>query len=100
MAYRYRERAIAVVLTGKGSDGACGAQAVRRRSGFVIVQDKRTSAHFDVPCAAIETRKVDLVLPLEHIAFALEILVRNGTEPRSRFSVCLGNRLAPPVFLE
>jgi two-component system chemotaxis response regulator CheB len=75
VASRYAERVIAVVLTGRGADGARGVRAVRRRGGFVIAQDAATAAHFDMPAAAIETRKVDLVLPLDHIPFALETLV-------------------------
>jgi two-component system chemotaxis response regulator CheB len=74
VARTFGKRAIAVVLTGMGKDGAKGVQIVRRQGGFVIAQDEITSRHFDMPYAAIETRKVDLVLPLYHIGFALRIL--------------------------
>lgn len=64
-------RAIACILTGTGSDGALGAKAIRAGGGFVIAQSPRSAAYPDMPLAAIETRKVDLVLPLKAIAFAL-----------------------------
>jgi two-component system chemotaxis response regulator CheB len=75
VAHSLGDRAIAVVLTGRGDDGSRGVRAVRGRGGFVIAQDRATSEHFDMPYAAIETRKVDLVLPLPHIAFSLTTLV-------------------------
>jgi two-component system chemotaxis response regulator CheB len=71
-------RAVAVVLTGMGQDGANGIQAVRREGGFVIAQDAATAEHSDMPYAAIETRMVDLVLPLHHIGFALRLLVEGA----------------------
>jgi two-component system chemotaxis response regulator CheB len=69
------DRAVAVVLTGMGDDGSRGVRAVRGQGGFLIAQDEATSEHFSMPLAAIDTQKVDLVLPLRHIAFALTTLV-------------------------
>ncbi|HEX5768754.1 MAG TPA: chemotaxis protein CheB [Burkholderiales bacterium] len=40
-AASYRERAIAVVLSGSGRDGAMGVKAIKK-TGTVIVQDERT----------------------------------------------------------
>jgi two-component system chemotaxis response regulator CheB len=68
-------RAIGVALTGYGRDGAQGIQAVRKSGGFIIAQDEASAENFEMPYAAIETRKVDLVLPLHHIGFALRVLV-------------------------
>lgn len=71
----YRERAIAVVLTGMGKDGASGVQAIKLHGGRVLVQDMRTSRAFHMPEAAIETGCVDFVLPLKKIATVLIALV-------------------------
>lgn len=74
LARCYGARALCVVLSGEGRDGAEGAKSVRARGGFVLVQDRFTSEHSGMPCSAIETRKADLVLPLQHIAYALAVL--------------------------
>ncbi len=71
----YRERAIAVVLTGTGSDGSMGLRAVKATGGTVIVQDQATSEFFGMPGAAIATGHTDFVLPLNEIAAALIHLV-------------------------
>jgi two-component system, chemotaxis family, protein-glutamate methylesterase/glutaminase len=70
-----KERAIAVVLTGKGRDGAEGVLAIKRNGGMVIVQDEVTSQFFDMPEAAMLTGVADRVLPLEAIAPELVALV-------------------------
>lgn len=74
-ATRYRSRALGVILTGSGGDGAAGIRAIRRRAGFTIAQDESSSAFFDMPEAAIGTGHVDVVLPLRRIAFAITLLV-------------------------
>jgi two-component system chemotaxis response regulator CheB len=71
----YKDRAIAVVLSGTGSDGAMGLRAIKKMGGTNIVQDQKTSAFYGMPRAAIETGTVDFVLPLEDIASALVTLV-------------------------
>jgi two-component system chemotaxis response regulator CheB len=75
VAAAYRERAIAVVLTGSGSDGAMGVRAIKKMGGTVIAQDEATSEYFAMPSAAIDTGDVDFVLPIEEIAPALVSLV-------------------------
>jgi two-component system, chemotaxis family, protein-glutamate methylesterase/glutaminase len=80
VAASYGERVIAVVLSGSGTDGAMGLEAVKKMGGTVVVQDERTAEFFGMPHAAINTGNVDFVLPLEEIAPALLQLVR-GVEP-------------------
>jgi two-component system chemotaxis response regulator CheB len=75
MAASYEERAIAVVLTGSGSDGEMGVQAVKDRGGTVIAQSQASAEYFGMPGAAIATKCVDFILALEEIAPALVTLV-------------------------
>ncbi len=80
VAASYKEKAIAVVLTGSGSDGSMGVRAIKKMGGTVIVQDQPTSEFFGMPGAAIGTGCADFILPLEEIAQALETLVMTGDE--------------------
>ena len=74
----YRERAIAVVLTGTGSDGTMGVGAIKKMGGTVIAQDQQSSEFYGMPSAAIQTGAVDFVLPLEEIPSAIITLVMKG----------------------
>jgi len=66
-AKNYASRNIGVVLTGMGMDGAKGVEAIKKRGGVTIAQDKKTCVVFGMPDAAIKTGYVDFVTPLESI---------------------------------
>jgi len=78
VAASFKDRAIAVVLTGSGSDGKMGVMAIKKMGGTVIAQDESTSEFFGMPGAAIQSGNVDFVLPLGEIASALVTLVMTG----------------------
>jgi two-component system chemotaxis response regulator CheB len=79
IAGSFGPRAVAVVLTGTGHDGATGAQAVKQAGGRVIVQDETTSEFFGMPKSAIDAGQVDQILPLDDIASALVALCGERT---------------------
>jgi two-component system, chemotaxis family, protein-glutamate methylesterase/glutaminase len=72
------DRAIAVILTGTGKDGAAGIEHVKQQGGITIAQDQATAEFFDMPNAAIATHAVDVVLPLDQIPVTLVKLVQSG----------------------
>ena len=78
VAASFRERAIAVVLSGTGSDGSMGVKAIKKTGGTVIVQDMRSAEFTGMPEAAERTGIADFILPLEEIAGALQTLVGVG----------------------
>ncbi|MDJ0589181.1 MAG: chemotaxis protein CheB [Pleurocapsa sp. MO_226.B13] len=75
LANSYREKAVAIVLTGCDGDGREGVQVISQMGGKVIAQDRATSKVFSMPENAIETGCVDLVLPIEEIADGIVNLV-------------------------
>jgi two-component system chemotaxis response regulator CheB len=75
VAAAYGERAIAVVLTGSGHDGAMGVTAIKQRGGIVVAQDEASSEFFGMPGAAIKTGVVDHIVPLDDMAATLVALV-------------------------
>lgn len=61
LAHEWGDRAVAVVLSGTGSDGACGLRSVGASGGLTLVQDPE-SARFDgMPRSAIAIGSVDLI---------------------------------------
>ena len=74
----FKERAIAVVLSGSGSDGSMGVRAIQKVGGTVLAQDETSSEFFGMPGAAIQTGCVDFVLSLQEIAPALITLAKTG----------------------
>lgn len=63
----FAARAVGVVLTGAGHDGAAGLSAIKRRGGLTIVQSPATAESSLMPDAALATGMVDKVLPVEEI---------------------------------
>ena len=82
LAREYGRRAVSVILSGTGADGARGSKALHDAGGLVIAQSV-DSARFDgMPRAAAETGAVDLVLPPEAIGSALaERFLRDDLAP-------------------
>jgi two-component system chemotaxis response regulator CheB len=83
LAASYGERAIAVVLTGSGSDGSMGVKAVKQKGGTVVAQDEEMAEYFGMPGAAIATKCVDCVVALDEIAAALVTVIMKGDVVRA-----------------
>ncbi|HSB15256.1 MAG TPA: chemotaxis protein CheB, partial [Bryobacteraceae bacterium] len=71
-------RAIGVILSGTGSDGSAGVEAIKAAGGVTFAQDAATAKFASMPQAAVATGCVDFVLPPERIASEL---VRIGRHP-------------------
>jgi two-component system, chemotaxis family, protein-glutamate methylesterase/glutaminase len=68
VAATYGRRALGVVLTGMGHDGAAGATDIKRAGGQVIVQDERTSVIYGMAASVVEAGSADAVVPLPEMA--------------------------------
>ncbi|HXY23718.1 MAG TPA: chemotaxis response regulator protein-glutamate methylesterase [Candidatus Acidoferrum sp.] len=78
----YGPAALAVVMTGMGSDGVRGSAEVRERGGAVVVQDEASSVVWGMPGQVAAAGLADRIVPLEGLASEIERLVRNaGTGP-------------------
>ncbi|WBJ98787.1 chemotaxis protein CheB [Methylocystis parvus] len=71
LATNFDSRAVCVVLSGTGADGALGLKAIKEHRGHVIVQDPKEAGFDGMPRSAIMTGDVDLVLPAAKIGEAL-----------------------------
>ena len=67
-------KAIGIVLSGTGSDGAAGCRAIRAAGGLTIAQEPDEAKFNGMPHAAIETKSVDQVLAVQRIGATLATL--------------------------
>ena len=75
LAATFGPRAVAVVLTGMGSDGLEGCRAVRARGGVVLAEAAETCAVFGMPRALVEAGVADQVVPVGAMAAAIAAAV-------------------------
>lgn len=74
----YDSPILTVILTGMGSDGQKGGEAVVKSGGVVIAQDEATSVVWGMPGAVATTGLCSAVLPLEEVAPAVMRLASGG----------------------
>lgn len=72
VATSFHGRAIGVLLTGMGADGAVGLKTMHDRGARTICQDELSSTVWGMPKAAIDIGAADMVLPVHEIAGAIE----------------------------
>ncbi len=68
--------AIAVLLTGMGSDGAAGMKEMHDAGAKTLVQDEQSSVVWGMPGAAFKLGCTDYVMPLEEVANKILVLVK------------------------
>jgi two-component system CheB/CheR fusion protein len=79
LAADQREKSIAVILSGTGSDGTRGCRSIKEAGGLVIAQDEKTAKFSGMPKSLISTKICDFILPPSAIP---EILLKyTGQEP-------------------
>lgn len=82
LAEVHRERAVCIVMSGTGSDGAVGVAHVKEHGGLTMAQIPEDAAHDGMPQAAIATGMVDFVLPAGDMGQQLIDLWRNARQIR------------------
>ncbi|MEQ3625594.1 MAG: chemotaxis protein CheB [Celeribacter sp.] len=77
------DSAVGIVLSGTGSDGSRGAQAIKEHGGLVLAQDPGQAKYDGMPRAVMKTGAVDLVLPTGEMMSMLDDYFqrRSGLHP-------------------
>ena len=86
VARAYGPRAVGVIMTGMGGDGAQGLGEIKRVGGVTAAQDRESCSIFGMPRVAIEKGFVDTVLPLGGIADFLIATV--GLQSQQEGAIC------------
>ncbi len=68
LANDFKERAIGVILSGTGSDGAYGIRSIKAEGGITLAQSPGSAKYDGMPLSAINTGKVDLVVSIDELA--------------------------------
>lgn len=79
IAEAYGEYSVGIVLSGTGSDGSYGTQAIREVGGITIAQDSASAKYDTMPSSAVETGCIDLILSPRQIGDQLATIL---TKPR------------------
>ena len=71
LAEDQEDEAVAIILSGTGTDGALGLKAVKERGGFTMVQAPEAARYDSMPRSAILTGAADSVVPVEEMSARL-----------------------------
>ena len=86
LAQDQQERAIAIVLSGTGSDGSRGLRDIKGEGGMVMAQHPASAEYDAMPCSAIGTGLVDFELPPAEMPAQLIAYAANALGKRSRLA--------------
>jgi two-component system, chemotaxis family, CheB/CheR fusion protein len=81
LAEDQQARAVAIILSGNGTDGTQGLKAVKAAGGLTMVQHPETAEYDGMPRSAVSTRMVDFVEPVDKL---VQILLRYAQHPYAR----------------
>lgn len=95
LAQSFGERSIGVILSGTGSDGAYGIRAVKAEGGITIAQSPATAKYDGMPLSAINTGKVDLVVPIEKLGEEIQSII---TSIDKKLELSLDDRILQQVY--
>ncbi|MEW5814298.1 MAG: chemotaxis response regulator protein-glutamate methylesterase [Spirochaetota bacterium] len=76
VAKNYRNRAMAVIMTGMGKDGAKEIGTIHSQGGLTIGQDEQSCVVFGMPKVALENGYIQYVVPLNKMAETINRLAK------------------------
>ncbi|HEU4708870.1 MAG TPA: CheR family methyltransferase [Methylophilaceae bacterium] len=78
LAEAYESRAIAIILSGTGTDGALGVKSIKECGGVTLAQHPSEASFDSMPLAAIATGAVDFILPVAEMPRKLMDIWQNA----------------------
>jgi two-component system, chemotaxis family, CheB/CheR fusion protein len=83
------EKAIAIILSGTGSDGTRGIRAIKEQGGMIMAQSEESAKFDGMPKSAINTGLPDFVLPPEEMPRLLMSFVKHPYSAKTEGSVVM-----------
>ena len=84
LAESYESRAVAVILSGTGSDGTNGIRSVKEQNGLIIVQTPESAKFDGMPRNAISTGLADLIQRPDSIAREMQHIAASMVDASAR----------------
>lgn len=100
LAEVHKQYAYGVVLSGTGSDGTIGLNAIKENGGITVAQDLESSAYPDMPKHAIEAGIVDFIFKPEEIPNELLKIYKSLPEVDNREKTKSPTNKDEPLFKE
>ena len=94
LAKDYENRAVAVILSGTGSDGTNGIRSIKERNGLIIVQAPESAKFDGMPRSAIATGFADLILNPDSIAREMAHISRSIADSGQRMQMSDGDLMS------
>ena len=94
LAAAYENRAVAVILSGTGSDGTNGIRSIKDKNGVIIVQTPESAKFDGMPRNAIATGFVDMVLNPDSIAREMRHIAASMVDAGNRLQLSDGDLMA------
>ncbi len=82
-----KEYAVGIILSGMGSDGCSGIQAIKENNGIVLVQEPETAKFDSMPRNAINSGLVDIVAPPEKLLSELISFLKHFPVVKSKLDI-------------
>ena len=81
----FGKKAVGVILTGMGSDGAKGLKNMKEKGAFTIAQNEETCVVFGMPKVAISLGITDRILPIFKISETLIVKSKEFAAKKSKY---------------
>lgn len=94
LARAYENRAVAIILSGTGSDGTNGIRSIKDRNGLIIVQAPESAKFDGMPRSAIATGFADLILNPDSIAREMAHISRSIADAGERLQLSDGDLMS------
>jgi chemotaxis response regulator CheB len=84
LAEEKKEKAIAIIFSGGGTDGLRGSRAIKEQGGLVLVQEPADAAHPSMPSGIVETGLADFVALPRNMPAIIKHFVENASKREKR----------------